>query len=138
MTTNQSVPTRSATAVRRDKRPRRRVTTALLWLRIALVAVLAALANTYGAWYGTWILGLLGGIAVPNRAAASAALAGVLGWGIPLMVTPLLLRAANVVVDVMGIGPSGTLLLALTIVWGGLLCACGAWAGAALRRLWTP
>lgn len=137
MNPNPSVLARSVTAHERDRMPKKRVPTMLLFLRIALITVLAAVANTYGAWYGTWIVALLSALVLPKRAVAVAALAGAFGWGLPLLVTPNLLRAASVVVDVMGIGTSGTVLLALTIVWGAVLGVCGAWAGIALRRLWA-
>jgi hypothetical protein len=96
-----------------------------------------------GAWWLAFPAGMLIGITVsPARLAIpTGALAGLLGWGVPLV----LIQVRN------GLGPSATSLaaimgftgepaipLVLTCVVGLLLGLTGAWLASALRGLIVP
>lgn len=106
----------------------------ILWVLVC--AALDALANTQGSFYFTWILGLLAGLLIPGRTILPATVAGALAWGIPLSLTPLVTRSAAVVASVMGLGGQAPLLLVVTVLWGAVLSACGAWIGSSIRQLW--
>jgi hypothetical protein len=96
----------------------------LWWAALPLCALL-------GLWLGRWWLLPL------------AALAGLIGWGAPLVILAFgapVGRTAAVVGAVLG-APSaigGGVAIVLTLLIGVLLALVGAWAGVAARRLFRP
>ncbi|WP_029423233.1 hypothetical protein [Alicyclobacillus macrosporangiidus] len=107
------------------------------------VAVVWA-ANHWGWWYVGVAVGVVLGLVLrgTSRVLWAAGLAGFLGWLLPLGVRALngqpVGRLAERVAGVLGIGTgagAAIAALAVTGVFGALLCLCGAWLGAALRRV---
>lgn len=97
-----------------------------------------------GWWWLTPIAGLLIGFLMrPARLALLVALVvGAIGWGVPLAILALgapVGAIAAAVASVIGLPPSGgSIIIVLTVVFGGILCVVGAWVGIAGRGLRLP
>jgi hypothetical protein len=105
---------------------------------LASVVVVWA-ANAFGLWWVTLLVGAALGLLLrgTRRMLAAAALAGLSGWGLPLLWQALHLdlgATATVVAEIMGFGSSGFVVVLLALVFGLLLSLAGAWLGTALRR----
>lgn len=108
-----------------------------------LGAVVCWLGNLDGLWWVTLIVGIALGVVACGflSIAFSALLAGLLGWGVHLAwLAPRapIGRLATVVAEVMGFGSSGSLIIALALIFAALLALSGAWLGAAVRRAVFP
>jgi hypothetical protein len=107
---------------------------------IAGIAVIWA-GNLFGLWWLATALGVALGLSLPRAGAAiaAAAIAGVLGWGLPLLQQSLSVpigRTASVVAGIMGFGAgNGAIVVAVTLLLAVLLAVTGAWVGSAARRL---
>ena len=93
-----------------------------------------------GAWWLTFPAGMLVGITVwdARLAVPGGGLAGLLGWGIPLVVIQVqygLGQAAKSLAAIMGFTGQPAIPLILTCVVGLLLGLTGAWLASALRGL---
>lgn len=107
-------------------------------------AVVVGAGNPAGLWWLAMIVGVAIGLLLRGAAAAlsASALAGVLGWGLPLAwqalsfpVTP----TAGVVAGIMGLGAgNSTAVIIATLLLAALLGLSGGWLGIALRRLVAP
>ncbi len=110
---------------------------------IAGIAVVWA-GNLFGLWWLATVLGVVLGLSLLRAgvAIATAAIAGVLGWGLPLLQQSLSLpigRAASVVAGIMGFGAgNGAIVIAVTLLLALLLAVTGAWVGSTFRRLFRP
>lgn len=106
--------------------------------------VLTWLGVQSGWWWLTPIAGLLIGLLLrPARLALLIALVvGALGWGLPLAILALTAPIgpiAAAVEAVVALPPSGgAIIIALTVVFGGVLCLVGAWVAIAGKRLRLP
>lgn len=116
---------------------------------LAIVAAVVGLvvigvANAFGLWWVTMLVGLLIGLlvrgAVPGVIVAG--LPAALGWGLPLAWQALSVpigRVADVVGGILGFGTgSGGATIIATLILALLLSLSGLWLGAALRRLILP
>ena len=106
------------------------------------IAVIWA-GNVHGSWWITPLVGFVMGLFLIGAwTIVAAALAGLLGWGLELAWQAITLpigRAASVTAGIMGFGTrQGYVVIVVTLLLGLLLCLCGAWLGAALRRLVVP
>ncbi|QQE77501.1 hypothetical protein [Alicyclobacillus sp. SO9] len=120
-----------------------RKTAFMLWglLLVAAIAVVW-LGNQFGQWYFTFVVGLV--IGLWGRPGFSTWLGswavGVIGWGLPLALRAVhepVIKTADVVAGIAGLGNSGMVVLGVTILLGFLLATVGVWLGAALRS-WRP
>lgn len=99
------------------------------------------LSNQFGLWWFTLVVGILLGCLLPIKRIVFvlALIAGLCGWGIPLLLQSLqfpLGKLATIVASLSGIGGSrGWLIFVATILLGVLLCSSGAWVGSALRLI---
>ena len=96
-----------------------------------------------GAWWLAFPAGMLIGITVPmaRLAIPAGALAGLLGWGVPLLYIQVrdgLGPAATSLAAIMGFTGQTAIPLVLTCVVGLLLGLTGAWLASALRGLLIP
>ncbi len=112
------------------------------WVAACVIGIAVVwIGAAFGLWWITVLAGLAIGLIVPRGRGAfgASALAGLLGWALPLAVAAVGLpigRAASVVAGIMGFGTAnGALVIVLTLLLGLLLCLSGAWIGVALRRL---
>lgn len=119
-----------------------------------IVTAVSAAAGVAVVWaadhWGLWYVGVAAGVVLglvlrgTSRVMWAAGLAGFLGWLLPLGVRAIngqpVGRLAERVAGVLGIGTgagasAAIVALAVTGVLGALLCLCGAWLGAAVRRM---
>ncbi|OPG15025.1 hypothetical protein [Ferroacidibacillus organovorans] len=118
----------------RTKQMRRIVILTLIGMILSLVTLRT------GLWYGTWVISaMLGFVTVYRRdALLSGLLIGACSWGGQLAfdaITGPLMKAANTITDIMGIGSAaGFILLAITVVWGIFLGLFGAWFGSSIGQ----
>jgi hypothetical protein len=112
------------------------------WFVIAVVAgaLIAVLGMVIGAWWVVFLAGMLIGFTLlPARLAVPAGgLAGLLGWGLVLLVSHVrfgLGPAAGSLAAIMGFTGQGPIPLVLTCAVGLLLGLTGAWLASAIRRL---
>lgn len=96
-----------------------------------------------GAWWLTFPAGMLVGITVRDArlAVPAGALAGLLGWGVPLALIQVrdgLGPAARSLAAIMAFTGQPAIPLVLTCVVGLLLGLTGAWLASALRGLLVP
>jgi hypothetical protein len=96
-----------------------------------------------GAWWLAFPAGMLIGITIPRArlAVPAGALAGLLGWGVPLLVIQVrdgLGPAASSLAAIMGFTGQPAIPLILTCLVGLLLGLTGAWLASALRGLLLP
>jgi hypothetical protein len=113
---------------------------------VVLVAVGAAISLAgvlIGAWWLTFPAGLLLGAAIPRARMAipGGGLAGLLGWGLPLVISELrvgLGPAASSLAAAMGFTHQAAVPVILTCVVGMLLGLTGAWFASAARGLAVP
>jgi hypothetical protein len=96
-----------------------------------------------GAWWLAFPAGMLIGITVTSARVAipAGALAGLLGWGVPLLVIQVrdgLGPAAKSLAAIMAFTGQPAIPLVLTCVVGLLLGLTGAWLASALRGLALP
>ncbi|MCL6515472.1 hypothetical protein [Alicyclobacillus sp.] len=103
------------------------------------------LADHFGLWYAGVVAGAVLGLGLrgASRVAGAAVLAGFFGWLLPLGLRAVagqpVGRLAERVAGILGMGGgavSGAATLFFTGILGALLCLCGAWLGAAIRRIW--
>jgi hypothetical protein len=120
-----------------------RKTALMLWslLLVAAVAVIW-LGNEFGQWYFTFVVGLVIGLwGRPGFLTWVGSWAvGVIGWGLPLALQAIrapVLKTANVVAGIAGLGNNGTVVVIVTVLIGLLLATIGVWLGTALRA-WRP
>lgn len=141
MYTGQSVSVYDGRYEVRRVRPTSAIVTAV---SAAAGVAVVWLANHWGWWYVGVAAGVVLGVVLrgASRVVFAAGLAGFLGWLLPLGVRALdgqpVGRLAERIAGVLGIGTgAGAPLAALVVtgVFGTLLCLCGAWLGAALRRM---
>jgi hypothetical protein len=96
-----------------------------------------------GAWWLAFPAGMLVGITVPQArlGVPAGALAGLLGWSVPLLVIQVrngLGSSASSLAAIMGFTGQPAIPLVLTCVAGLLLGLTGAWLASALRGLLVP
>lgn len=96
-----------------------------------------------GAWWLAFPAGMLVGITVPQArlGVPAGALAGLLGWSVPLLVIQVrngLGPSASSLAAIMGFTGQPAIPLVLTCVVGLLLGLTGAWLASALRGLLVP
>jgi hypothetical protein len=96
-----------------------------------------------GAWWLAFPAGMLVGITVPQArlGVPAGALAGLLGWSVPLLVIQVrngLGSSASSLAAIMGFTGQPAIPLILTCVVGLLLGLTGAWLASALRGLLVP
>jgi hypothetical protein len=96
-----------------------------------------------GAWWLTFPAGMLVGITVPQArlGVPAGALAGLLGWSVPLLVIQVrngLGPSASSLAAIMGFTGQPAIPLVLTCVVGLLLGLTGAWLASAIRGLLVP
>lgn len=96
-----------------------------------------------GAWWLTFPAGMLVGITVPQArlGVPAGALAGLLGWSVPLLVIQVrngLGLSASSLAAIMGFTGQPAIPLVLTCLVGLLLGLTGAWLASALRGLLVP
>jgi hypothetical protein len=115
------------------------------WFLIVLVAgVAVSLAGVLiGDWWLPFPAGLLIGAALPRAwvAILAGALAGLLGWGLPLVAGQIRIGlgpAASSLAAAMGYTNVAVVPVILTCVVGLLLGLTGAWFASALRGLRAP
>lgn len=106
-------------------------------LHIFLIAALSILSSAYLPWWGATILAFIVSF-VLNQKAGTSFLAGFLGlflcWGVSAMV--LNIGNEGMLANKMGAllgGVSGTILLLVTAVLGGLLGGLASWSGQLAR-----
>jgi hypothetical protein len=109
----------------------------------AIAAVGGATVIVAGLVLGLWWAGAVVGLAIGwwlrgREVLAAAALAGLLGWGLPLVADALVGqpvgRTAHVIGVILGV-PSAAVGIAATLVVAALLCLVGAWFSSAVRAL---
>lgn len=112
------------------------------WLAIPITAAgigAELAAGHFGAWWAAAAVGFLIGLLLrPGQAAASAAVIGVLGWGLGLawlQLTVGIASTARILAGIMGLGHLAAAAVGLTLLVGLLLTLTGAWVGAAIRGL---
>jgi hypothetical protein len=112
-------------------------------MRPAIAAVGGAMLIVAGLLLGLWWAGVLAGLALGwwlrgREVAATAAVAGLLGWGLPLladaMVGQPVGRTAHVLGVIIGV-PSAAVGVGVTLLVSMLFCLVGAWFSSALRGL---
>ena len=113
------------------------------WVLIAAGTAGSWAACDAGAWWLTFLIGVVIGMVLRGRTALpAAAAAGALGWGLPLawlQETVGLGAAASALGGIIGYpGLGGVVPTLFTLVTGALLAATGAWLGLAVRRLFPP
>ena len=96
-----------------------------------------------GAWWLAFPAGMLVGITVPQArlGVPAGALAGLLGWSVPLLVIQVrngLGPSASSLAAIMGFTGQPAIPLVLTCVVGLLLGLTGAWLASAIRGLLVP
>jgi hypothetical protein len=96
-----------------------------------------------GAWWLAFPAGMLIGVTFPSArlAVPAGALAGLLGWGAPLLVIQVrdgLGPSARSLAAIMGFTGQPAIPLILTCLVGLLLGLSGAWLASALRGLLVP
>ncbi len=115
-------------------------TDAILAALVTIGSAAVWAGNLFGLWWVALPVGVLLGLLVrgARRALVAAAVAGALGWALPLAwlagQEPIG-RAADVVAGIMGLGTAGGAIIVLTVLLGALLCAASAWIVVALRGL---
>ena len=115
-----------------------------IWLFITLIGVAISLAGLlFGAWWLTFVAGLLlGAVIGRGRVATPAgALAGVAAWGIGLAILQVyfgLGPSARSLAAIMGFTGQTAIPLVLTCVVGLLLGLTGAWLASAVRGMLVP
>jgi hypothetical protein len=141
------VDTGQSFAVYQDRYEVRRVRKTSGGITVVSAAAGAAVvwtANHWGWWYVSVAAGVVLGLVLRgvSRVVWAAGLAGILGWLLPLGLRAVegqpMGRLAERVAGVLGVGSgagAATAALAVTGLLGALLCLCGAWLGAALRRM---
>ena len=112
------------------------------WFVVVLVvgAAIALAGVLIGAWWVTFPAGLLIGATLPRARVAipAGALAGLLGWGLPLVADQIRLGlgpAASSLAAAMGFTNLAAVPVILTCVVGLLLGLTGAWFASAARGL---
>lgn len=105
----------------------------LVW--VVAGVLITVLANGHGAWYISWLIGFCQGLLLNRHAIRYAMLTGAISWGAHLVMTHAVMQAASVITDVMGFGPSGAALILITVLWGTLLVASGAWVGRSAKHI---
>jgi hypothetical protein len=112
----------------------------LTWLVIGLVAgtAISLVGVLVGMWWLAFAAGLLIGLALARtrEAVPAGALAGLLGWGLPLAADQLrygIGPSASSLAAIMGFTGQSAIPLVLTCVVGLLLGLTGAWLGSAVR-----
>lgn len=116
-------------------------TLAIVAAVIGLVVI--GVANAFGLWWVTMLIGFLIGLLVRGAlpGVIVAGLPAVLGWGLPLAWQALSVpigRAADVVGGILGFGAgSGGATIIATLILALVLSLSGLWLGAALRRLFV-
>jgi hypothetical protein len=113
-------------------------------LMVLVVGVAISLGGVLiGDWWLTFPAGLLIGVALPQARVAipAGALAGLLGWGLPLVAGQIRLGlgpAASSLAAAMGFTNLAAVPVILTCVVGLLLGLTGAWFASAARGLAAP
>jgi len=115
------------------------------WLVIGLVAgtAISLIGLLAGMWWLTFVAGLLIGLALARARVAvpAGALAGLLGWALPLLADQVrygIGPAAASLAAIMGFTGQSAIPLVLTCVVGLLLGLTGAWLGTAVRGVAAP
>lgn len=118
------------------------------WRTAVLAGIVGALvtwlALHFGLWWGSFVVGVLLGLGVRGglRIVLGAGLGGLLGWGLPLTLRGAegqpVVPVAKTLAGILGMGTStgaGLAILGVMGLIGLMLMLCGAWLGAAVRRL---
>ena len=110
-------------------------------LAFAAATVVIWAANVFGFWWVAFAAGIAIGFTLARhpRALLVGALAGALGWGLPLLwlaTSQPVGKTAEVISGVLGTSRLGGFpAIAVTVLVGLLLGVTGSWLGAALRRV---
>lgn len=113
----------------------------IFWLVLLVSIIINWGGNQMGAWYLTFIIGLLLGLLYKNGLPAiySTLLASIISWGGELVWQSFfapVMPAANMISGVMGFGThSGDLVVVLTLAFGVILALVGTWLGHAIRAI---
>jgi len=110
-----------------------------LYATLAAVAVLSVVMMATGGWWAPFVFGLAIGLLAVARARIAiplGAAAGLIAWGVPLVVDQASFGigpAASALAAILGFGRRGVLGVVLTLLIGSLLGLTGAWLGSAVR-----
>ena len=112
------------------------------WLVIGLVAgtAISLIGLLAGMWWLTFVAGLLIGLALARARVAvpAGAIAGLLGWALPLVAEHVRFgigSSAASLAAIMGFTGQSAIPLVLTCLVGLLLGLTGAWLGSAVRAM---
>jgi hypothetical protein len=115
-----------------------------IWLFITVIGAAISLAGLlFGAWWLTFVAGLLLGVVIGRGRVAipAGALAGLAAWGVGLAILQVdygLGPSSSSLAAIMGFTGAPAIPLVLTCLVGLLLGLTGAWLASSLRGLLVP